>query len=237
MQCILGDGILQGCELSTAGFTLNMSAGSLILCGRNIRHTTSEGWAVNGESAGFARLVVTIDLSKTSTIEAFEQIETAVEYSTTADGFPALEQSDINDAGVRYQAEVCVVSLSTGGITGIVRQIAKVSSRINRDICVDGVNMNTVKAAGRYYGSTMTNAGESGRSVFDVEVYDESCLTQTQKRIADDGTVRLYVRSFYNGTTWSPWRPILTNILPDSMLGTVEPETGVRNQLYFVEVG
>lgn len=101
---------------------------------------------------------------------------------------------------------------------------------------VDGVDMDTVKTPGRCYGSTMTNAGESGRSVFDVEVYDEGWLTQTQKRIADDGTVRLYVRSFYNGSAWSPWQPILTNILPDSMLSTVVPETGVRNQLHFVEV-
>lgn len=101
---------------------------------------------------------------------------------------------------------------------------------------VDGVDMNTVKSAGWYYGSTMTNSGESGRSVFNVEEYSPDWLTQTQKRIDDDGTVRLYIRSFYNGTAWSTWQPILTNILPDSMLSAAAPETGVRNQLHFVEV-
>ena len=110
------------------------------------------------------------------------------------------------------------------------------ASSVANGICVDGVDMNTVKTPGKYYGSTMVGAGESGRSVFDVEVYDEDWLTQTQKRIADDGTVRLYVRSFYSSTAWSPWQPVLTNILPDSMLSAVEPETGVKNQLHFVEV-
>lgn len=116
------------------------------------------------------------------------------------------------------------------------RNLGALSAEDLKAKSVDGVDMNTVKASGKYYGSTMTNAGESGNSVFDVEVYSEGWLTQTQKRIADDGTVRLYIRSFYNGTAWSPWRPILTNILPDSMLSAEAPDSGVRNQLHFVEV-
>ena len=122
MQHILSDGILQGCELTTAGFTLSMAAGGLILHGRNIQHPASESWAVNGASSGYARLVITIDLSKT----AAEQIEPSVEYASTADGFPALEQAEINVSGVKYQAEICVVSLAAGGITGIVRQMTSV---------------------------------------------------------------------------------------------------------------
>jgi hypothetical protein len=82
----------------------------------------------------------------------------------------------------------------------------------------------------------MTNSGESGISVFDVEAYSPDWLVQTQKRIAGNGIVRLYIRSFYNGTTWGLWRPILTNILPESMLSSEAPENGVKNQLHFVEV-
>lgn len=136
MQHILSDGILHGCELSTAGFTLTMAVGNLILYGRNIRHTADQSWPVNGASSGFARLVVTIDLSKTATIDAFEQIETSVEYATSLDGFPALEHSEINISGVKYQAEICVVSLATAGITGIVRQmpVAKLKGEFNPPI-------------------------------------------------------------------------------------------------------
>lgn len=119
MQNILRDGILQGCELTAAGFTLSMAAGSLILCGRSIQHPASENWAVNSTSSVYARLVITIDLSKT----AADQITTSVEYASAADGFPALEQSEINVSGVKYQAEICVVSLTAGGISGIVRQM------------------------------------------------------------------------------------------------------------------
>ena len=101
---------------------------------------------------------------------------------------------------------------------------------------VDGIDMNTVKVPGKYYGSTMLNAGEAGISVFDVEAYSPEWLVQTQKRIAGNGIVRLYIRSFYNGTSWGPWRPILTNILPESMVSAEAPASGVKNQLHFVEV-
>lgn len=101
---------------------------------------------------------------------------------------------------------------------------------------VDGIDMNTVKVPGKYYGSTMLNAGEAGISVFDVETYSPDWLVQTQKRIADNGIVRLYIRSFYNGASWGPWRPILTNILPESMVSAEAPASGVKNQLHFVEV-
>ena len=161
-------------------------------------------------------------------------MEASIDYASTPDGFPAPEQSEINISGVKYQAEICVVSLSTGGITGVVRRMP--SAGCPRSSCVDGIDMNTVKVPGKYYGSTMLNAGEAGISVFDVEAYSPEWLVQTQKRIAGNGIVRLYIRSFYNGTSWGPWRPILTNILPESMVSAEAPASGVKNQLHFVEV-
>lgn len=128
-QAALEDGILCGCSLQYAGFTLSMAAGHLLLCGREIQNTALASWAVDGSTSGYARLVLTIDQSKTSTAEVFEQIEAAIEYASTPDGFSALEQSEINVSGVRYQAEICVVSLSSGGITGIVRQLPGVTLR------------------------------------------------------------------------------------------------------------
>lgn len=126
-QALLNDGILTGCGLDYAGFTLTMASGLLLLKGREIRHTASESWAISGASSGYARLSMTIDLSKTSTVDAFDQVAVVIDYASTADGFPVLERSEINVSGVKYQAEICVVSLSSGGITGIVRQLAGVS--------------------------------------------------------------------------------------------------------------
>ena len=133
MQTILNDGVLYGCALDYAGFTLSMAAGQLIACGRNIRHPDAESWAVIGGTSGYARASLSIDLSKAVSAETFDQIDVSIDYASTPDGFPALEQSEINVSGVKYQMELCVVSLSTGGITGIVRQLPRASLKAGPD--------------------------------------------------------------------------------------------------------
>lgn len=122
-RAILPDGFLTGCEISYSGSTLTMAAGYIIACGRSFQHIAAENWAVVDQTSGFARLVLTIDLSQTSTEETFNQITTSIEYASAVDGFVQLEQSDINLSGTRYQIAACVVSLGTGGITGIVSQL------------------------------------------------------------------------------------------------------------------
>lgn len=122
-RAMLPDGKLTGCEISYSGSTLTMSPGHLIACGRQFRHPATQNWAVTDATSGFARLVLTIDLTKEATKEAFKQIDTAIEYASARDGFVDLDQSDINASGIRYQIVLCVVSLGTGGITGIVEQL------------------------------------------------------------------------------------------------------------------
>lgn len=119
-NAILSDGVLTGCGFSYSGATLTMAAGLLILRGRNIRHTAASSWPVVDAVSGYARLVLTIDLTQASTVDDFNQISTEVQYATALDGFSSLQQTDINAAGTKYQAVLCVVSLGTGGITGIV---------------------------------------------------------------------------------------------------------------------
>lgn len=121
----LPDRRLSGCDLTYSGYTLTMAAGSMLVCGRQFRHTAAQNWAVTGASSGYARLLLTIDVTKASTEDAFEQISTSIEYATAADGFAALRQDDINNAGIIYQAVICVVSLGAGGITSIVESIVK----------------------------------------------------------------------------------------------------------------
>lgn len=124
-RAILPDGILTGCALTYSGSTLTMAAGHLMACGRQIRHPAAQNWAVVDATSGYARLVMTIDLTRTATKEVFDQVTHAVEYASSEDGFVELEQSDINVSGTRYQVAICVVSLGTGGITGIVSQLEK----------------------------------------------------------------------------------------------------------------
>lgn len=122
-RALLGDGILTGCEFSYSGYTLTMRSGALIVCGRQIRHPSAQNWAVVGAKTGYARLVLDIDLTKSSTTQLFEQVTTSLEYASAEDGFTALTQENINVSGSHYQAALCVVSLGDAGITGIVEQM------------------------------------------------------------------------------------------------------------------
>lgn len=127
-RSVLADGILSGCEISYIGSTLTFGAGLLIGCGRQFRHTTVQNFAVTGATSGFARLVVTIDTTKASTKDNFNQIDAAIEYSAVLDGFTQLRQDDINESGTVYQMQICVIALSSGGISGI----ASILRRIER---------------------------------------------------------------------------------------------------------
>lgn len=119
-NAIFSDGVLSGCGFSYSGATLTMAAGMLMISGRQIRHTAASSWPVVDAVSGYARLVLTIDLTQASTADDFRQVSTEVQYAAALDGFSSLAAGDINAAGTRYQAVLCVVSLGAGGITGIV---------------------------------------------------------------------------------------------------------------------
>ena len=138
---LLSDGVLTGCELTYAGYTLTMAAGYLIACGRQIRRPTAENWAISDATSGYARVLMTIDLTRTATEEVFDQVNTSVEYATAEDGFPAVIQDDINATGSQYQVALAVVSLGTGGITGIVSKLELAASSGGGD---GGLNFSVV---------------------------------------------------------------------------------------------
>lgn len=133
-RAILPDGILTGCDISYSGSTLTMAAGQLMICGRQVRHPSSQNWAVVDATSGYARLLLTIDTTRTSTKNVFDQVLDTIEYASSEDGFPDLETADINVSGTRYQVAACVVSLGAGGITGIKSQLEKSA--------VDGAGVN-----------------------------------------------------------------------------------------------
>lgn len=133
-QTLLTDGALMGCGLSYSGSTLTMAAGQLMVCGRQIVHPSTRNWAVTEQTSGYARLVITIDLTRTSTNETFDQVSDAIQYASAVSGFPALDQTEINGSGTKYQISVCVVSLGPGGITGIVSRIGPSTVRLGDDV-------------------------------------------------------------------------------------------------------
>lgn len=122
-QIALTDGTLTGCAISYTGSTLTMAAGQLMICGRQIVHPTSQNWAVADATTGYARLVITIDLTRASTKDTFDQVTTEIQYATSATGFVALQQDDINTSGSKYQIVACVLYLGASGIVGIAGKL------------------------------------------------------------------------------------------------------------------
>lgn len=120
---IFEDGALHGCALTYTGSTLTMAAGHLIAGGRQIEVDASMSFPVTGAVSGFAQLVLVVDLTQTATTAVFNQVRAEVRYASSSEGFPTLQQQDINGSGSLYEAQLAIVSLGTGGITGIVQDL------------------------------------------------------------------------------------------------------------------
>lgn len=115
---MLADGILTGCGITFAAATLSVAAGSLLIGTRELR-TSGETLSITGATSGYARVIIDIDLTRAATKTSFEQAQFKIQYAASVSAFPALIQQEINGSGTHYQAEFCVVSLGTAGITGI----------------------------------------------------------------------------------------------------------------------
>lgn len=182
-EAIFEDGALYGCELSYVGAALTIGAGYLMIGGREIEITEDEVFNINEATSGYAQLVMTIDLTQTATIGAFNQVSIDVRYASTEAGFASLIKDDINGAGTKYQQQLALVSLGTGGITGIV----------------DGMPRSSLKGAGRVFSiiavtypegsvctcsdgtATLTARDTSGKALFNVTVgeWTVSCTDGT----------------------------------------------------------
>lgn len=200
-RAALADSILSGCALSYAGSTLTMGAGLLLGCGRQFRHTAVQNWAVTGATSGYARLVLTIDTTRASTKDSFNQIVDTIEYASSLDGFLQLQQDDINDAGTIYQMAVCVVSLGAGGITGIVHKLGgnTVAAVLPASGWADNRQTITVLGVSADYGITVA-ADEADAA--NAEAYADANVKAFQK---SNGSVTFRCDSI-------PTRDLLANI-------------------------
>lgn len=120
-----GDGKLWGCSMSVTTGALTVQPGEMMIGGRIILIDGASKVPFSDPiAAGYGQVVLTIDLSKTSSIQDFKQIRVSVVYSTTK-VFPALTKGKINsqNGDMVYQAELAVVSIARGNVTGIVSQM------------------------------------------------------------------------------------------------------------------
>lgn len=184
MRHTLTDGILTGCDMTYSDDILTMDAGYLIVFGRLIHRPVVEDWVINDRTSGYARVVMTIDLSRAATVEVFDQVNVSIDYADSTSDFPALTKEDINAAGSMYQTVLAVVSLGVGGITGIQSQIG--TSRVEGVSSADGASyLPVVDGAGAH------NAVYRGKDL-------GSAVTDAQWAAIKDGTFKdLYIGDFW----------------------------------------
>lgn len=207
-RAALNDGVLTGCALSYSGSTLTMGAGLLFICGRVVRHPMKQHWPVANAVSGYARLVLTVDLSRTATETEFDQVVDSIEYASAADGFNVLTQEEINATGTRYQMAVCVVSLGNAGITGIVQSAPLLGSiqQTETPELTSLAALDDLKSHGHYRlniragDATVCGVNFSRAMVF-VEGYDASTARQTLSLV---GSTTRAVRSCEGGV-WRSW--------------------------------
>lgn len=200
------DGFITGCGLSYFGTTLTMDEGILLICGRMCRHTMIENWSFTDANSGFARLVLTADMTRTATKQEFDQVNPSVEYAATVDGFSQLEQSDINEGGTIYQMVVCIVSLGSGGITGIVEQAPKLNGETITTPLKSLQELDGLKKTGRYLlqadtGNNSIYGVNVSRAVIDVSMFDDSYGTMELSLVGSSFRLRRIMRF----GLWGEW--------------------------------
>ena len=117
---LLHDGVISGFSMSFSAATFSIAAGYLIAAGRLLRNPATVLLAVDQATSGYARILLTLDLTRTATKDEFDQALLSVDYSSTLGGFPSLVQGDINGSDTTYQTVLAIVALSPGGISSIV---------------------------------------------------------------------------------------------------------------------
>lgn len=146
------DGILSGCGLSYLGAVVTIAAGRIVSAGRISRLTAAESITI-GATEGVARIVYQTDLSQAASRTEFQQLSFVVQTADSVAALPALVQEDINNGGVIYQMEFCLLRLGGPGVDSIL-SVAPRSGNVALTVSlpaagwVDGVQTVAVPAVG-----------------------------------------------------------------------------------------
>ena len=71
------------------------------------------------------------------------------------------------------------------------------------------VDCNEMKEEGRYASNLWSNAPTTNIAILEVICYSNDWIVQKFYVIPQNGALSIYVRSFYNGTTWSAWKKLI----------------------------
>lgn len=98
---------LYGNAITLSGTAVRITRGKIVACGRVIRVTSNEDFTLNQNEGDYARLLLTIDMSKSGD----QRWSIDLQYANSENGFSAPTQNDINNGGTKYQMPICMVDL------------------------------------------------------------------------------------------------------------------------------
>lgn len=116
------DGIVSGFEITALGDVVAVSGGILVVAGRMVEVEETATLQTNLQS-GVARLIVDVDMTKTSTDEFFEQAALVMQYADSAAELPELLQEDVNAGGGRYQMVLANMRVAAGVISNLEQAV------------------------------------------------------------------------------------------------------------------
>lgn len=262
-QCLITDGVLNGCTSSFSGTALNITPGYLLVAGRQMKLSSNVAVTVDGATSGYARVLLEIDLSEVATADTFQQAAFQVQYASSTAGFSGLTQDDINSSGTLYQFVFCVVSLGISGISGIVSTAAAATVRIpvitSEMLASSAVSSGKLASNAVTSGKIATGAVESAKladgAVITVKLGDGSvteeklanlCVSTGKLQNAAVTTAKLAdgaVTIAKGGTGSSNGSTGLKNLLAAGALvlsahqyGTALPAAGTAGRLFFKKV-
>lgn len=206
-ECCIEDGILSGCELSFSGTALTVTPGYFLVAGREMKLTANAAVVIDGATSGYARVLISIDLTQTSTSSDFEQAAFTVEYAAEVSGFSALTQDDVNGTGTLYEFPLCVVALGSSGITSIYSSAGPASVRV--PLITSAMLSDSAVTAVKLGTGAVTNAKLGASAVTEAKLGDGAVTTA---KLADGaatvpkgGTGRSTLTAYYllvgNGTS------------------------------------
>jgi len=193
-QCLVTDGIMSGCSVSFSGTSLTIAPGYFIAAGRQMKLTSNTTVTVDGNTSGYARLVLQLDFTQVATADTFEQADFVVQYASSEAAFSTLTQEDINGTGTEYEFVFCTMTLGAAGIASIVSTAA--SSEVYIPLITSTHLANAAVTSGKI-GSNAVTSGKIGTGAVLTEKLADSAVTTakiadanvTSGKIADSAVV------------------------------------------------
>ena len=177
------NGVTKGCGLTYDKTHIYIAKGFFIIFGRMVEVTGVETVDVSPTASGslYCRLVYTVDLTKENTVENFEQ--GYFEILSSASGYPALTQEDLDADGTKYQMDFAKFIVGTSGITSFIRTLTS----INFSDLYAGLEQNRedYAAALDEYIEELKNAGFVSASAYAADNTPEQIKIEIADWVAD----------------------------------------------------